>query len=176
MAVTSKELRTPRETTCRRIGMEAWPRSVMPLAYAITLLLAVLAIYALVGTLVDWGRVQLDDLRYGRPRTTHLDGKVGHEGNTGQPSHFIALNLNGQVVVLELVGGNPSEVRSLPGPYLFGEGSDLTPVGLSLQDVDKDGQPDLVVDVRREQIVYLNRDGSFRLPNADEQQQLTATP
>ncbi len=176
MAVTSKELRTPRESSVRRLGTEAWPRSLMPMAYTITLLLAILAVYALVGTIVDWGRVRLDDVRYGRPRTTHLEGKVGHEGNSGLPSHFIAMNLNGQVMILELVGGNPNEVRSLPGPYLFGEGNDLTPVNLSLQDIDKDGQPDLIVDVRREQIVYLNRDGAFRLPNAEEQQQLTTTP
>lgn len=174
MAVTSKELRTPREAAHGRIGAgtEVWPRSLMPVAYSVTVLLAVLAVYALVGTLVDWGRVRLDDMRYGRPRTTHLEAMVGHEGSSGLPTHIIAMNLNGQVVVLELAGGTTNEVRSLPGPYLFGEGNDLTPIGLSLQDMDKDGQPDLVVDVRREQIVYLNRDGSFRLPTPDEQRQI----
>jgi hypothetical protein len=38
--------------------------------------------------------------------------------------------------------------------------------------MDRDGLDDLIIDVRNEQIVYLNRDGSFRLPTPEEQQQL----
>jgi hypothetical protein len=174
MAVTSKEIRTPRQPVRRQAEAEAWPQALMPVGYTITLVLAVMAIYFLVGALIDWGRVRYDDMRYGFPRTTHLEGMVGHEAASGMPSHFTAMNLNGQVVIMQLVGGNTAEVRSFPGPYLFGEGSDLTPVGLALHDVDKDGAPDLVVDVKREQIIYLNRDGTFRLPNAEEQQQLIA--
>ena len=64
------------------------------------------------------------------------------------------------------------QVRSLPGPYLFGADEDLTPVILSLSDMDGDGQDDLLVNVRNEQIVYLNRDGGFRLPTPEEQQRL----
>jgi hypothetical protein len=169
MAVTSKELRTPRGAYPLAGGA---PRTLIPVAYAITLLLAMLAVYALVGAVIGWGQVQFDDLRYGRPRTTHLQAMVGHESATGQPTHLIAMNLNRQVVVLELAGGDPNTIRSLPGPYLFGAGEDLTPVTMTLSDVDGDGQPDLLLDVRREQIVYLNKDGSFRLPTADEQRQL----
>jgi hypothetical protein len=99
---------------------------------------------------------------------------VGHEGDTGQATHFIAMNLNRQVVVLELPGGDASQVRSLPGPYLFGAGEDLTPVAMALQDVDGDGQADLLLDVRSERIVYLNKDGSFRLPTGEEQRQLSS--
>jgi hypothetical protein len=144
------------------------------MSYIITGLLAVIAIYVLVGALVGWAQVRLDDLRYGWPRTTQMDAVVGHESN-GQPTHFMAMNLNRQVLVLEIVGGDPNTVRSLPGPYLFGAGEDLTPVTMAIQDVDNDGLPDLLLDVRRERIVYLNRDGAFRLPTTDEQRQL-ATP
>jgi hypothetical protein len=133
-----------------------------------------LAIYVLVSAIVSWGSVRIDDMRYGRPRTTQLSAVVGHEGDTGQATHFIAMNLNRQVVVLELPGGDASQVRSLPGPYLFGAGEDLTPVAMSLQDVDGDGQADLLLDVRSERIVYLNKDGSFRLPTGEEQRQLSS--
>ncbi len=44
--------------------------------------------------LVQWGTLWLDDLRYGRPRTTQLSAFVGHHEPQGQPSHFVALNLN----------------------------------------------------------------------------------
>jgi hypothetical protein len=40
---------------------------------------------------------------------------------------------------------------------------------LSLRDMDGDGQLDLLLDVRNEQIVYLNKDGAFRLPTPAEQ-------
>jgi hypothetical protein len=133
-----------------------------------------LAIYVLVSAIVSWGSVRIDDMRYGRPRTTQLSAVVGHEGDTGQATHFIAMNLNRQVVVLELPGGDASQVRSLPGPYLFGAGEDLTPVAMSLQDVDGDGQADLLLDVRSERIVYLNKDGSFRLPTGEEQRKLSS--
>jgi hypothetical protein len=168
MAVTGKEINAERG----RKEAASLPKSVAPAAYALTALLAALAIYLLVGALIDWAQVKIDDVRYGRPRSMHVSGMVGHnEDVTGQPSHFIAMNLNRQVVVLELPGGDASQVRSLPGPYLFGAGEDLTPVIITLHDVDGDGYNDLVIDVRSEQVIYLNRDGAFRLPTPAEQQQ-----
>lgn len=168
MAVTGKEIHETRSV--RQLPL---PRSVGPLAYLVTGILAALAIYVLVGAAVGWAQVRIDDLRYGRPRTTQIAGLVGHGAESaGQPTRFIGMNLDRQVVVLELPAGDPSQVRSLPGPYLFGANEDLTPVLLSLRDMDRDGLDDLIIDVRNEQIVYLNRDGSFRLPTADEQQQL----
>jgi hypothetical protein len=168
MAVTSKEIRETR--LARQIPL---PRTVGTLAYLLTGVLAMLAIYVLVGTAISWVQVRIDDVRYGRPRTTQIAGLVGHGPESGlQPTRMIGLNLNRQVVVIELPGGDAAQVRSLPGPYLFGADEDLTPVLLSLRDMDRDGLDDLVIDVRNEQIVYLNRDKSFRLPTPDEQQRL----
>jgi hypothetical protein len=168
MAVTSKEI------SGKGAGRTSvFPRSVGSVAYLVTFALAALAIYVLVGAAVDWGQVRLDDLRYGRPRTTHLEGYVGHgEEAAGRPTRLIGLNIERQVVVLELPAGDTSQVRTVPGPYLFGADEDLTPVLLSLRDMDGDGLDDLIVDVRNEQIVYLNRDGAFRLPTAEEQSRL----
>jgi hypothetical protein len=168
MAVTSKEIQETRPT--RSLPL---PRSVGPIAYLITGVLAMLAIYVLVGAAVSWVQIRIDDVRYGRPRTTHIEGLVGHgPESTAQPTRLIGMNIDRQVVVLELPAGDPAQVRSLPGPYLFGANEDLTPVLLSLRDMDRDGLDDLIIDVRNEQIIYLNRDGSFRLPTSDEQKQL----
>jgi len=165
MAVTSKEIDS------KGVGRSSvFPRSVGPVAYGLTFVLAALAVYVLVGAVVEWGQIKLDDLRYGRPRTTHLEGYVGHGGELeGRPTRLIGLNIERQVVVLELPAGDTTQVRSLPGPYLFGADEHLTPVLLSLRDMDGDSLKDLIVDVRNEQIVYLNRDGSFRLPTPEEQ-------
>jgi hypothetical protein len=169
MAVTSKNLRSAQRT---RASSHALPRRLHTTAYGVTLLLAALAIYAAVSLVMGRLHVMLDDLRYGRPRTTQLDAFVGHAETAGHPTHLLALNLNRQVVVVELPGGDPTRAHSISGPYLFGADEDLTPVALSLRDMDGDGQADLLLDVRREQIVYLNKDGAFRLPTAEEESRL----
>lgn len=135
----------------------------------LALVSAALAIHLLVGALIERARIALDDARYGRPRTTHVTGYVGHGAEApGRPTHLIGVNLSRQVVVLELPGGDANAVRHIPGPYLFGSGEDLTPVVLLLRDVDGDGRDDLIIDVRNEHVVYLNRDGAFRLPTPEE--------
>jgi hypothetical protein len=169
MGVTSERL--PNQLARSRAA-NSQTRVFMAFVYSVTFILAALAIHQVVSLVMSWSQNKLDDLHYGRPRTMHLQGIVGHEDAEGRPTHFIALNLDRQVVVLELPGGDASKVRSLPGPYLFGDNQELTPVILSLRDVDHDGHPDLLINVRNEQIVYLNKEGAFRLPTADEQAQL----
>ena len=169
MAVTHKSLRSIRGARSHSL---ARPQRLYTAIYAVTLLLAAIAIYIILSLLVGKVHVLLDDLRYGRPRTMHVEAFVGHDEAAGHPSHLMAMNLDRQVVVVELPGGDPAKTRTIAGPYLFGAGEDLTPVLLTLQDVDGDGHPDLLLDVRNEQVVYLNRDGAFRLPTLEEQAQL----
>ena len=169
MAVTHKSLRS---------AQAARPRGAMllhraqVLMYGVTLILAAIAIYVVVSMLLGKANVLIDDLRYGRPRTTQVNAFVGHDETNGQPTHLIAINLNRQVMVIELPGGDAAKTRTLSGPYLFGANEDLTPLRLHLQDMDGDGNPDLVLDIRQEQLVYLNRDGAFRLPTPAEQVEL----
>jgi hypothetical protein len=40
----------------------------------------VLVIYAVLSALLSFVQVKADDIAYGRPRTTHLDGFFGHAG------------------------------------------------------------------------------------------------
>lgn len=131
--------------------------------------LAVAALVVITGTVAEIGRIVIDDWQYGRPRTTHLTGYAGLPAErAGQPSHFVAMNLDRQVVLVVLPGGDPSQAQTWQGPYLFGLQEDLTPVVLSLKDADGDGLADLFVTIHHEQLVYLNRDGTFRLPTPEE--------
>ncbi|HMO55856.1 MAG TPA: hypothetical protein PKA05_03740 [Roseiflexaceae bacterium] len=166
MAVTSKTMRSMRRTWNNN---PAVPRGMQAIAYSVTLVLAALAAYVLISLLVTRVAVTVDDLRYGRPRTDHLEAFVGHDETAGLPTHLIALNLNRQIVIFEIPGGDTAKTRTINGPYLFGAEEHLTPAVLGLADVDGDGLPDLLLDIRRERIVYLNRDGTFRLPTAEEQ-------
>jgi hypothetical protein len=108
--------------------------------------------------LLNWGSTASDDLRYGRPRTTNIDHIVGHEtGNT--PTHFTALNLNGQIYVVEIPGGNPKNAQLLVGPRLYGPDSDLAPVTLSF--VGDAHHPDLVIIVGDVEMHFHNTGTSY---------------
>jgi hypothetical protein len=167
MAVTSRELRNE-----RRPHVSIPRGSVGAIAYSVTGILALLALYVVLSSVVSWGQVLVDDLRYGRPRTFHLTANVGRAEEAAAPTHLIAMNLERQVVLVEIPGGDASRMRTLPGPYLFGAGEDLTPVTMRLADMNGDGAADLIVRVKNEEMVYINRDGGFNLITAEERQQL----
>lgn len=82
------------------------------------------------------------------------------------------MNMNRQIVVMVIPGGDASKVHTLKGPYLFGNGEDLTPATLRLEDVNADGDVDLLLQVKDEEVVYINRDSSFQLISPEERQQL----
>jgi hypothetical protein len=83
------------------------------------------------------------------------------------------MNLNRQVVVFEIPDGeNTTHIRTLQGPYLFGAGEDLTPVTLHMQDKNHDNNADLILRVKDEEVIYLDRGGTFSLMTADERQRL----
>jgi hypothetical protein len=175
MAVRSQEIRN---TVTRQGSVQSRPMIAIPAiplhsaAYLVTLLLALLAVYAVMGHVVAWGDSRLNDLRYGATRTFQMDAVVGHGDGAGTPSHLIAMNLNRQVVVIEIPGGDPSKTRTLTGPYLFGADEDKTPVLLRLDDLNRDGAKDLIVSVKNEEIVYLNRDGEFKPITPEERLKL----
>jgi hypothetical protein len=145
---------------------------IMVFVYIITGVLALLAIYVVMSQAVVWANVKLDDLRYGRPRTFHLTAHVGNEQQGIVETQFIAMNLDRQVVVLEIPGGDVSQIKALNGPYLFGAGENLTPVTLHMNDVNADGTRDLVLQVKDEEVIYLYRDGGFSLISPEERQRL----
>jgi hypothetical protein len=167
MAVQSRELHNE-----RRAPITLPVKNVGNIAYLVTGMLALLAIYVLLSSVIGAGRVFVDDIKYGRPRTFHLTANVGRAEEANAPTHLIAMNLDRQVVILEIPGGDSSKVRTLPGPYLFGAGEDLTPVTMRLADVNGDSADDLIVRVKDEEMVYINRDNSFNLITAEERQQL----
>jgi hypothetical protein len=168
-----------RNTTARAGSTQPRVQIAMPsislhsVAYIVTALLALLAIYAIMGNVMGWGQSRIDDLRYGATRTFQVDEVVGHDDGAGTPTHFIALNLNRQVMIIEIPGGDASKTRTLTGPYLFGAGEDKTPVLLRFDDLNRDGSKDLIVNVKNEEIVYLNKEGQFQPITPEERTKLT---
>ncbi|WP_376795645.1 hypothetical protein [Thermogemmatispora sp.] len=139
-----------------------------PLLYLGLGMLCMLLLWCLLLPVISWGRTTLDDLRYGRPRTFQTDAFVGHNEAAGLPSHFIALNLNGHIEIIELPGGDPSHARIYSGPQLYDPDADLIPVTLSFADVNGDHRPDMIVHFQSTRLVFINDGSSFRPLRPDE--------
>ncbi len=113
-----------------------------------------------------WHHVQ-DDWTYGMPRTYQTDAVVGHNhDSSSRPSHFLAINLHGQVEVFELPAGDTTKVRVFLGPILSGNGADQVVVTVSFADLDHDGTPDMVIHYGDSEEVFSNKDGTFLLPGS----------
>jgi len=113
--------------------------------------------------LSSWWSVKLDDWHYGMPRTYQTDAVVGHGDSAEHPSHFIAVNLKGQILVMEVPGADPSKSQIYIGPRLFGAGEDLAPVTLSFEDCNGDGKPDLNIHIEGSEkiICFVNNGKTF---------------
>ncbi|HXL38511.1 MAG TPA: hypothetical protein VN954_15065 [Ktedonobacteraceae bacterium] len=133
-----------------------------PLLYLGVGMIAMLALWTLLTSAMSWWNTTWDDLHYGRPRTFQIDALVGHNETTGIPSHFIAMNLNGRIEIIEFPGGDGSKARIYLGPQLYGTGDDLIPVTLSFADVNGDHLPDMIIHFQSSRIVFINDHGGFR--------------
>ena len=124
-------------------------------------MIVMLALWVLGTMLVNWWNVTQDDWHYGRPRTFQIDVRVGHNDDV-TPSHFIAVNLNRHIIIIEFPGGDPTKAKDYLGPTLFGDGQDLTPVTLSFRDVNGDGKLDMIVHIQDQTFVFINDGTQFR--------------
>jgi hypothetical protein len=131
-------------------------------------MILMLILWTLLTIVVSWWNTTWDDLHYGRPRTFQVDAVVGQNDSPANPSHFIALNLNGRIEVIEFPGGDASTARIYIGPQLYGNGQQLIPVTLSFVDVNSDHHPDMLIHFQDTNIVYVNDQGGFRPANASE--------
>jgi hypothetical protein len=108
-----------------------------------------------------WQNHQLDSL-YGNPRTYQTNQVVGHSDSTDHPTHFVAINLNARITIIEIPGGDSSHARIYSGPTLFSDNGNSIPVTLEFYDVNGDGKVDMVVHVGDQKIVYLNDGTQFK--------------
>ncbi len=110
----------------------------------------------------SWWQLHQEDATYGMPRTYQVDAVVGHQDGAGKPSHFLFMNMNGHIVVVEFPGGDPSHAIIYTGPTLVGNGNNLVPVTGEFRDVNGDGRPDMLVHVQDQTIVFINTGSKFR--------------
>jgi hypothetical protein len=130
-------------------------------------MIAAIVLWLLGSSVVAWGQNVYNNWHYGYPRTFQTDTVVGHNNDSkAHPSHFIAMNLNRQIVVIEFPAGDPSKAVSYVAPiYISGNGGDLAPVTLEFRDVNGDGKPDMIIHVwlpgQNQVFVFINNGKSF---------------
>ncbi len=94
----------------------------------------------------SWYQGVQNDWTYGKERHFEINAVVGHGDAQTNPSHFTAENNNGQIIVIELPGGNAAkakiyQIETVPGNV------GNPPVKLSFQDMNGDGKPDMLVQI-----------------------------
>ncbi len=141
-------------------------RSRVPLVgIGVGMVIAVVVIW-LGQLLVGWIGNGWNALYYGYPRTYQVDAVVGQGDSMAHPSHFLAINLHGQVEVIELPAGDASHAKIYLGPHLYGPDADLVPVTLQLVDSRHNQHPDLLVLFQGERMVFRNTQGVFHAPSS----------
>jgi hypothetical protein len=126
-------------------------------------MVAMLALWVTLQACGAWWQRHQDDTTYGYPRTYQVDAVVSHNGDSARnPSHFVFLNLNGHIFVIELPAGDGSKARIYYGPTLYTDDANLIPVTGEFKDVNGDGKPDLILHIQDQRIVFINDNGQFR--------------
>jgi hypothetical protein len=110
---------------------------------------------------VWWTNEQLN-ATYQYPRMYQADEVVGHGDSTDHPTHFIFENLRGQIIIIELPGGDYSHARIYKGPTLFSDNADQIPVTAEFKDVNGDGKVDIILHIQNQRVVFYNTGTEFK--------------
>jgi len=125
------------------------------------MMLCMLVGFVLFSALSTWIGHTADFVHYGMPRTFQMDAVVGHQDSAAHPSHFIALNLDGHLSVIELPGGDLSKAVVYPGPRIYGPGRELVALTLSVAH-DASGKAELVLHYQNNEVILSDgKDGKF---------------
>jgi hypothetical protein len=89
---------------------------------------------------------------------------VGQNDRPAHPSHFLALNLAGQLEVIEFPGGDAAHAKIYLGPHLYGPDASQVPVTLQFVDGRHNGHPDMIMQFQGEKVIFRNAQGSFHAP------------
>jgi len=144
-----------RETTPRRYHWLFWVGIVLSIIF-----IGWLIINALSGV---WTNTY-NNLTYGYPRISQVDMAVGHHDSAANPSHFIAMNLNGHIEVEECPGGNCVKNTVYLIATLTSPGATYLPVTLQFTDLTGNGRLDMVVTYGDTSTDMINTGSAFAFP------------
>jgi hypothetical protein len=174
-AIVPPVVKTPKMQKPALLGGRGIHIKRLPLIAALLGMVVTAALIVSFSAIGNWWQIHQDDVTYGRPRTFQTDAVVGHNDSLANPSHFIFINLNRHVVIIELPGGDAAHARIYSGPTLFGNGQDLTPITAEFKDVNGDGKLDMIVMIQDQRLVYINTGTEFRPLQPGEQVNLPSS-
>jgi hypothetical protein len=119
-----------------------------------------LALYVGFQMLGNWWAEHQLDATYGFPRTYQTDAIVYSGDTSDRPSHYIFLNLNGTVQIIELPHGDSAHARIYKGPTLYSDQASLVPVTGEFKVVN--GKVEMLVHIQNRTIVYINDGTQFK--------------
>jgi hypothetical protein len=125
----------------------------------IGMILALLLVWGL-NALGNWWTEHQLDAAYGFPRTYQTDAIVYPGDSADHPSHYIFLNLNGTVEIIELPHGDSSHARIYKGPTLLTDEGDLIPVTGEFKEVNS--KEEMIVHIQDQRIIYVNDGSQFK--------------
>ncbi len=142
--------------------MKHGSRNVHWMLYVGVGMIAALALWVTGSSIIAWGINKYNDIVYGYPRYFQTDAVVHHNGDSqAHPSHFIALNLHGQVIIIELPAGDPTKSIDYIGPDLIASGDDQIPITLTFGEVNKDGKTDMIIHIQDKEVDFCNNGTKF---------------
>jgi hypothetical protein len=116
----------PKKT--RRIQQRRLDRSTLIIIVSLIIIVMVGG-WWLLSTVSTWWTNWQDDLHYGNPRTFQVDRFVGQGDSPDHPDHFIAVNIHGRVVVIQMNLQHPE----LDQTYGITTTDPTTPVSLTFR-------------------------------------------
>ncbi len=108
----------------------------------------------------NWWSMHLLDATYGFPRTYQIDAVVYQGDSADHPSHYIFLNLNGTVQIIEFPHGDSDHARIYKGPPLLTDDAELIPITGEFKEVN--GKMEMIVHIQDQRIIYISNGSQFK--------------
>jgi len=121
---------------------------------------ALLILWMLLNWLGAWWTQHQLDATYEFPRISQADAVVYPDDTQQHPSHYLFLNLNGTVLIIELPHGDSQHARIYKGPTIFSDNADQIPVTGEFKVVD--GKVEMLVHIQDRIILYINDGTQFK--------------
>lgn len=124
----------------------------------LTIIVVVLFIW-FVSWLSSWWTNNQLNATYEFPRISQTDAVVYPEDTQQHPSHYLFLNLQGTVLIVEFPHGDSTHAKIYKGPTIFSENADQVPVTGEFSVVN--GKVEMLVHIQDRIILYTNNGTQF---------------
>ena len=122
--------------------------------------MVLLLLWWLLSVAVGWWTEHQLDTTYEFPRVSQTDAVVYPGDTTQHPSHYLFLNLQGTVLIVEVPQGDSAHTRIYKGPTIFSDNADQVPVTGDFKVVN--GQVEMLVHIQDRIILYINDGTQFK--------------